>query len=93
MPLSLNTAQTIVLDTVKIDQFQVTPEGGNVVIHYSIGHVDGEGNFVAKKYDSMVWKGVEFESTLYDTVKAKLYDLLGSHLNPVPVEPEPPAQS
>lgn len=94
MPLSLNTSQTIVLDSVKIDQFQVTPEGGVVVIHYSIGHTDASGNFVAKKYDSMTWKSVDFEPALYDAVKAKLYSMLDAHLNPPPAplapEPEPP---
>lgn len=88
MPLTLTNVETIVLDSVKIEQFSVMPEGGLVTIHYSIGHIDESGNFVAKKFDRMDLKGVEFEQSLYDAVKAKLYSLLDSQLN-TPTGPEP----
>lgn len=93
MPLTLNNVETIVLDSVKIEQFSVTPEGGLVTIHYAIGHVDELGNFQAKKFDRIDMKGVEFEPALYDAVKAKLYSLLDSQLNasanPDPANPDP----
>lgn len=81
MPLSLNASQTIILDSVKINQFQVSPDDRIVVIHYSIGHTDTNGNFFAKKYDSMTWENVDFEPDLYSAVKTKLYSMLDSYLN------------
>lgn len=81
MPLTLNSKETIVLDTAKITQFTVAPEGGAVIIHYAVGYVDSQGQFVAKRHENTTFKGVEFESSLYDAVKIKLYDLLDSRLN------------
>lgn len=81
MPLTLSTTETIVLDTVKITQFTVSPEGGAVIIHYAIGHLNDQGQFIAKRHEHTTFKGVEFENDLYDSVKTKLYDLLGSRLN------------
>ena len=88
MPLTLNTAETIVLDTVQITQFQVTPNGGHIVIHYSVGHTDSTGKFIPKKGEMATFKGVEFETALYESVKTKLYELLNERLNsPLPSTP------
>jgi hypothetical protein len=81
MPLILNNPETIVIDTVKITQFIVTPESGQITIHYSLGFVDASGNFVSKKHDKIDLTNVEFEQPLYDSVKNKLYGLLNAKIN------------
>lgn len=81
MPLSLNQPETIVLDIAKITQFTVSPEGGAIIIHYALGHVDSDGQFIAKRHEHVTFKGVEFETNLYEMVKKKLYDLLGTKFN------------
>jgi hypothetical protein len=86
MPLTLNSPETIVIDTVKITQFVVTPESGLVTIHYSLGFIDGSGNFVSKEHDKVDLANVEFEQPLYEAVKNKLYSLLNDKINSPNIE-------
>jgi len=81
MPLTLNTPQTVVIDTAKITQFTVTPESRQVTIHYSLGFIDTSGNFIVKENNKIDLVDVEFEQALHDSVKSTLYSLLNSNIN------------
>jgi hypothetical protein len=89
MPISLNSPKSFVLDKVQITKFEVTPSFGHVVIHFSKGYETETGEFVAKEFDRVDYKGVEFEESLYDSVKKKLYELLDSSVNATKPAPEP----
>lgn len=89
MPITLNSPKSFVLDKVQITKFEVTPSFGHVTIHFSKGYETETGEFVAKEFDRVDFKGVEFEESLYSSVKAKLYELLDSSVNPPPPAPEP----
>jgi len=79
VPLDV-TPNTITLDKVRIEQFTVSPQLNAVMIHYSRGYNDENGQYVAKEYDSVNLKDVSFEQGLYDQVKDTLYELLSSKL-------------
>jgi len=80
MPLDV-TPNTITLDKVRIEQFTVSPQLNAVMIHYSRGYNDENGQYVAKEHDSVNLKDVSFEQGLYDQVKDTLYELLATHLS------------
>jgi len=82
MPISLNNPKSFVIDKVKITKFEVTPEFGHVVIHFSRGYENEAGEFIAKEFDRADFKDVVFEDSLYESVKNKLYELLNSSINP-----------
>ena len=81
MPLNLTSPTTVVLDKVRVEQFTVSPQLGTVMIHYSKGHNDENGQYIAREYASENFEDVVFDSTLYDLVKNALYDLLNTKLN------------
>ncbi len=80
MPISLNSPITVVLDKLQIDEFTVRPQQRHVVIHFSRGYVDAEGNFVSKEFDRVDLKNVDIDPTLYSNTKDALYALLISAL-------------
>jgi len=80
MPLDV-TPTTITLDKVRIEQFTVNAQLNAVMIHYSRGYNDENGQYVAKEYDRVDLKDVSFEQGLYDQVKNALYSMLNVHLN------------
>lgn len=80
MPLDV-TPNTITLDKVRIEQFTVSPQLNAVMIHYSRGYNDENGQYVAKEYDRVDLKDVSFEQGLYDQAKDTLYELLATHLS------------
>lgn len=81
MPLSLTTPVTTVLDQVRVEQFTVSPQLNTVMIHYSRGSNDENGQYVPREYASANFENVTFDQNLYESVKAALYDLLGSQFN------------
>ena len=81
MPITLNNPQSFVLDKVKITKFEVTPGENHLIIHFSRGYETETGEFVAKEFDRISFKGVIFEENLYESVKTKLYELLNSRVN------------
>ena len=81
MPLNLTSPTTVVLDKVRGEQFTVSPQLGTVMIHYSKGHDDENGQYIAKEYAYENFEEVAFDSTLYNLVKDALYDLLSDKLN------------
>lgn len=92
MPLNI-TPTTVVLDKVRVEQFTVSPQIGAVMIRYSKGYEDANGQYVPQEYDHANFSEVSFDSVLYDQVKTALYDLLQQHLNPpVPELPADPGQ-
>jgi len=82
MPISINNPESFIIDKVKITKFEVTPEFGHVVIHFSRGYENESGEFIAKEFDSAYFKHTVFEDSLYESVKNKLYGLLNSSINP-----------
>ena len=80
MPLNLNTPVTTVLDQVRGEQFTVSPQNNTVMIHYSRGFEEN-GQYIPKEYAAANFENVTFDQNLYESVKAALYDLLGSQLN------------
>ena len=80
MPLDV-TPNTITLDKVRIEQFTVSPQLNAVMIHYSRGYNDENGQYVAKEHDRVDLKDVSFEQGLYDQAKDTLYELLATHLS------------
>ncbi len=86
MPLSLNNPKTFTLDKVIIDKFEVTPEGSFVTIHFSKGYENELGQFIPVEYSRVDFNAVNFETSLYEAVKNKLYQLLTEHINS-PVQP------
>ena len=80
MPLALNTPITTVLDKVRVEQFTVSPQTGTVMIHYSRGSEEN-GTYSPREYDVANFEEVQFESDLYESVKAALYNLLNEKLN------------
>ena len=81
MPLNLNQPTTITLDKVRIEQFTVSPQLNAIMIHYSRGYTDENGQYVAKEYDAINFVDVAFDPTTYNVVKDSLYSLLDSKLN------------
>jgi len=80
MPLDV-TPNTITLDKVRIEQFTVSPQLNAVMIHYSRGYNDENGQYVTKEFDSVDIKGTSFNASLYEEVKTTLYNLLMSKLS------------
>lgn len=80
MPANV-TPTTMTLDKVRIEQFTVTPQNNAVMIHYSKGYNDAEGNYVPREYTSMNLLDVTFDPTLYEQVKTTLYNLLTAELS------------
>lgn len=81
MPADLNTPVTTILDKVRVEQFTVSPQLGTVMIHYSIGNNDENGQYIPKEYASINFEEQTFDPTLYEQVKQALYDLLATKLN------------
>lgn len=81
MPLNLNNPITTTLDKVRVEQFTVSPQTNTVMIQYSTGYTDANGQYVAKEYAVADFSDLSFDPTLYEQVKAALYDLLASRLN------------
>lgn len=81
MPLDV-TPTTITLDKIRIEQFTVSPQIGAVMIKYSKGYNDENGQYVPKEYESENFSDVTFDATLYEQVKSALYALLESKFNP-----------
>ena len=81
MPLNLNAPITTVLDQVRVEQFTVSPQLNTVMIHYSRGNNDENGQYVAREYASANFEDVVFDQNLYESVKSALYDLLEARLN------------
>ena len=81
MPLNLNSPTTITFDKVRIEQFTVSPQLNAIMIHYSKGYTDENGQYVAKEYDAINFADVAFDPAVYSIVKDALYSLLDSKLN------------
>lgn len=81
MPLNLNNPITTTLDKVRVEQFTVSPQTNTVMIQYSVGYTDANGQYVAKEYAVASFDEVNFSESLYEQVKAALYELLASRLN------------
>jgi len=77
MPLDV-TPNTITLDKVRIEQFTVSPQLNAVMIHYSRGYNDENGQYVAKEYAYENFENITFNETLYEQVKTALYELLAT---------------
>ena len=80
MPISLTQPSTITIDKLRIDQFTINPKEKSVTIHFSKGYEDVDGNFVPKEYSRADLKEVEFDHSIYESVKNSLYGLLSSYL-------------
>lgn len=80
MPLDI-TPNTITLDKVRIEQFTVSPQLNAVMVQYSKGYDDANGQYVPKEYTHVNFTDVSFDQTLYEQVKNTLYSMLSSHLN------------
>lgn len=80
MPLDI-TPTTIILDKVRIEQFTISPQLNVVMIQYSRGYNDAEGNYVVREYEHVNLENLTFDQNLYESVKTALYELLGNHLN------------
>lgn len=79
MPLDI-TPNTITLDKVRIEQFTVSPQHSTVMIQYSKGYNDENGQYVPKQYENVNFTDLTFDQTLYDQVKNALYSMLQQHL-------------
>jgi len=87
MPISLDTPKIFTLDKIKIDKFEVVPESGFVIIHFSKGYENELGNFISVEQSRADFYSVEFEPNLYQSVKDKLYNMLVTHINsPAPIK-------
>jgi hypothetical protein len=82
MPLNLNAPIVTTLDKVRVEQFTVSPQLNTVMVHYSKGYEEN-GQYVPKEYASVNFEDVNFDPTLYNSVKDALYALLGEHLNAI----------
>ena len=80
MPISITPSATFTIDKVRIDEFAVRPQNKTVIIHFSRGYEDAEGNFIPKEFDRVDVKNVDFDPTLYSQVKDTLYSLLTTTL-------------
>jgi len=80
MPLDVSPT-TIVLDKTRIEQFTVSPQIKTIVIKYSKGYNDVNGEYVPKEYSYVNFENIEFDQNLYSLTKDILYDMLKSHLN------------
>jgi hypothetical protein len=80
MPLDV-TPSTITLDKVRIEQFTVSPQLNAVMVQYSRGYDDANGQYVPKEYANANFMDVSFDQSLYDQVKSALYVMLSSYLN------------
>jgi len=49
-----------------------------VMIHYSRGYNDENGQYVAKEYAYENFENITFNETLYEQVKTALYELLAT---------------
>lgn len=81
MPVILNEPKTLILNKLKIDRFEVSPEGGIVTIHFSKGYEDESGKFISIEFLKADFYDVQFDSNLYESVKNTLYQMLIEHLN------------
>ena len=81
MPLELTKPVTTTLDKVRIEQFTVSPQLNVIMIHYSKGYTDENGQYVAKEYEAINFADVAFDPAVYNVVKDALYSLLDSKLN------------
>ena len=81
MPISLDTPKTFILDKIRIDKFEVIPESGSVVIHFSNGYENELGQFISVESLRADFQSVEFEPTLYQSVKNTLYEMLLEYIN------------
>lgn len=79
MPLDV-APNTITLDKVRIEQFTVSPQYSTVMIQYSKGYNDENGQYVPKQYENVNFTDLTFDQTLYDQVKNALYSMLQQHL-------------
>lgn len=79
MPLDI-TPNTITLDKVRIEQFTVSPQDATLMIHYSKGCNDENGQYVPKEYDHASFKNIVFNQDLYEAVKSALYIKLNEYL-------------
>lgn len=80
MPININ-ASSITLDKVRIEQYTVSPQTNVVMIKYSKGYNDADGNYIAKEYSSVNLEDVVVNENLYNLTKDFLYELLNSYLN------------
>lgn len=83
MPLNI-APKTVTLDKVRIEQFTVSPQNGAVMIRYSKGYEDSNGQYIPQEYDHVNFLDVTFDQDLYTQVKDTLYMMLDAHLNPQP---------
>jgi hypothetical protein len=83
MPLDI-TPNTITLNKVRIEQFTVSPQLNAVMIQYSKGYEDVNGQYVPQEYNHVNFLDVSFDPDLYNQVKQTLYAMLDAHLNPQP---------
>ena len=81
MPLNLTSPTTVVLNKIRVEQFTVSPQLNAVMVHYSKGCDDENGQYVPREYATINFKDVNFDPTLYNSVKDALYSLLNAELN------------
>lgn len=81
MPVILNDAKTLKLDKLKITRFEVQPESGIVIIHYSKGYENEDGQFIEIEFSRVEFQDVTFDPNLYESVKTTLYQMLIQNLN------------
>lgn len=79
MPINV-AASSITLDKVRIEQYTVSPQINAVMIKYSKGYNDSNGNYIAKEYTYVNLEDVVVGQNLYDLTKDFLYELLNNHL-------------
>lgn len=80
MPLDV-IPKTIVLDKIRIEQFTISPQLNAVMIQYSEGYNDAQGNYIASEYKHANIENVTFDQDLYESVKTALYELLNNHFS------------
>jgi len=80
MPLDV-TPSIITLNKIRIEQFTVSPQLNAVMVQYSKGYENSNGEYVPKEYERINFTDVSFDQALYDQVKNALYSMLNVHLN------------
>lgn len=81
MAKTLNNAETVTLNKLQIEKFEVHPQSTRTVVHYSLGYDNSTGEYVPVQMSFIDLPDVSFDTTLYGQVKESLYTILMNHLN------------
>lgn len=74
-----NNVETVTINKIQIEKFEVNPQTNSMVIHYSKGY-ELNGQYVAVQKEFIDLTSVTFDSMLYAQIKESLYTTLLSQL-------------